>query len=211
MPLSIDTINDIAFITPATEPQINEYFISVVETGELYNILGDTLYSIYIDYPSYFDNISTILINPFIAYQVKYLSLIKLASELTEINTSLQTAIQEAKSLAQTFKTNLQNYLYSTYGVLPNSVVGFTIPQSIILKNEKDMTLLVQPTDIAPYAITSTEEETKSFTLPEILKKSSLVFVNNAIINPTEYTGIGTNILSFTIALEVYDKLVVTF
>lgn len=214
MPLSIDTINVIAFITPVEEPQITENLISAVETGELYSILGKTLHSVYFEYPSYFENIANTLIFPFVAYKVKYLSLIKLASETNEINASLQAAIQASKSLAQTFKSNLQNYLYLTYGILPNSVAGFTIPQSIILKNEKDMTLIVSPTppvDNAPFIYTVTEEEFSTFNLPHELKKASLVFINNSIINPTNYSGIGSTTITFTNPLEAYDKLVVTF
>lgn len=212
--LTSDDINKIAFITPVNELQINNHLIAAVENNDLYEILGATLHSVYVEHHSFFDSIALSYINPFVAYQVKYLSLKLLASETTEQNESLMSAIQQAEKLARKFKTNLQNYLFNTYGILPQSINGFTIPKSILNKNEKNMTLKVSPTeqtDIAPFIFTVTEEEFSTFNLPHKLKNASLVFVNNSIINPTNYSGIGTSTIQFTNPLDTYDKLVVTF
>lgn len=214
MPLSLEDINRIAFITPAIENQMSIHFVSAIETGELFDILGETLHTGYTQYPSHINQALNNLIYPFIAYKVKYLSLIKLASELTEPNEILQDAIQESKSLALSFKTNLQNLLYTTFGIIPNSINGFLIPQSIIDKNAKDMELIINPViedDNAPFIYTVEEAEVTTYNLPHVLKNKSLVFVNNAIINPTNYTGIGKDTITFITALEVYDKLVITF
>ncbi len=214
MSLSINDINRIAFITPAIENQVSEHFITAVETGELFDILGETLHTGYTQYPSYINQALNNLIYPFVSYKVKYLSFIKVASELTEENENLQSAIQESKSLALSFKTNLQNLLYTTFGIIPQSITGFLIPQTIIDKNAIDMELVITPViadDNAPFIFTVEEAEVLTYNLPHELKNKSLVFVNNAIINPANYTGIGKEIITFTTALEIYDKLVITF
>ena len=214
MSITIAQINEIAFITPVEPPAINEELITAVVNGPLYDVLGDTLHGIYIQYPTFFADIENEILNPFIAYNVKYLVLQHINSEATEVNNNFTTSLQIVLSIARDYKTILQDYIFSKYGILPSSINGFKIPETVITLNEKDMTLIVDPgnsTDYPPFIHTVPDVGTTVFNLPYDLKNSSLVFINNAIINPVNYSGIRTNSIVFTKALDKYDKLVVTF
>ena len=64
--------------------------------------------------------------------------------------------------------------------------------------------------DIPPSMFSASQGQT-TFNLPQLIKQSSLIFINDSFINPTNYTGIGTAILTFTNPLSEYDKVVITF
>jgi len=215
MPYSTDAINNIAYTTPVAAPLISDDIVASVQYKELSNILGSDLYSVYAQYPAILASIEETVILPFVAYSVKYQILINQATEAIEANDTLISSIQSTNSILRQHKSNLQNHLYDTYGILPKSAGGFKIPESILTLSEKDMEIIITPPtaaeDLAPFVYTIQDEEITSFTLPEKLKKGSLVFVNNIIIDPALYTGTGTTTLTFATAFSTYDKLVVTF
>lgn len=180
---------------------------------DLRNILSDTLLDSVIADPDSFPILLENYIKPYLAYQIKTLTFSLLASELIidVTYTDIEDSVIQSALLAKELKSALQNYIYSTYGILPSSINGFTIPQSILTESENSDTMpTTDVTDIAPATFTASAGQT-SFPLANTLKRSSLVFVNDAIILPANYTGIGTTTLTFLTALALYDKVIVTF
>lgn len=73
--------------------------------------------------------------------------------------------------------------------------------------------------DLIPYSWSTTMEPFRdeatggqtSATLPYDLTTKSLVFINGALMPPSEYSGIGTKIITFNAPLLLFDRILVTF
>ena len=206
-------INTIAFLTALDVTYFKDNVMYSVQEKDLRAILGDSLQDSVIADPTSFPILHESYIKPYLAYQIKYYTLRLIASDLIidATFTNIDDAISTSNLISRHNKSLLQNYIYSTYGILPTSINGFTIPQSIITANENTETMpTTDVTDIAPSEFTASERQTL-FPLPQLLKRSSLVFVNDAFVSPSEYTGIGTLSLNFTTVLDLNDKVIVTF
>ena len=212
MLISTTQINTLAFLTPLDVSYFKTNIMYSVQEKDLRLIMGDTLLdavlSDTVSYPILIES----YIKPYLAFQIKYYTLILLYSDITVDSdyTNLENAIAQANLIARQNKTLLQNYIYTTYGVLPTSVNGFTIPQSIIQSNLLTTMPQSDVEDIAPSLFTADTGQT-TFTLPQLMKRSSLVFVNDSFVSPSKYTGIGTLLLVFNTALDKYDKVLITF
>jgi len=213
MLITTTEINTLAFLTPLDVSYFKTNIMHSVQEKDLRAILGGILLDSVVTDPDIFPILIETYIKPFLAYQIKYFTLRLIASDLIvdETYTNLTDAIAETNLIARQNKTLLQDYIYSTYGILPPSINGFTIPQSIITANENTETMpTTDVNDIPPSLFSATEGQT-IFPLPQLMLRSSLVFVNDSFISPSDYTGIGTLILTFINTLTQYDKVVVTF
>lgn len=212
MLISTAEINTLAFLTPLDVSYFKTNVMYSVQEKDLRLIMGDTLLdAVLVDTASYPILIES-YIKPFLAFQIKYYTLVLLYSDITvdEAFTNLENAIAQANLIARQNKSLLQNFIYTTYGILPNSINGFLIPQSIIQSNLLTTMPQSDVEDIAPSLFTADTGQT-TFTLPQLMKRSSLVFINDTFISPSSYTGIGTLLLVFNKALDKYDKVLVTF
>ena len=213
MLITTTEINALAFLAPLDVTYFKTNIMYSVQEKDLRAILGDVLLDSVIADPDIFPILIETYIKPYLAYQIKYFTLRLIASDLT-INvtfTNLTDAIAETNLIARQNKTLLQDYIYSTYGILPPSINGFTIPQSIITANENTETMPQTDVNDIPPSLFSADEAQTIFPLPYLLKLSSLVFVNDSFISPSLYSGIGTLTLTFTTPLTKYDKVLVTF
>jgi len=206
-------INANAFLTPLDDSFFKSNIMYSVQEKDLRSIMGDALLDAVIADTASFPILHETYIIPFLAYQIKYYTLRLISSDLTidTAFTNLVAAISETNLIARQNKTLLQDFIYTTYGVLPNSINGFTIPQSIIISNENTNTMPQSDIDDIPPSMFSASQGQTTFNLPQLIKQSSLIFINDSFINPTNYTGIGTAILTFTNPLSEYDKVVITF
>ena len=206
-------INTLAFITPISVTLFKDNIMFSVEEKNLRAILGDDLQDSVNADPTSFPILLGSYIKPFLAYQIKYFTLRLINSDLIvdASYTNLTEAIDQANLMARQQKSSLQDYIYSTYGILPNSIGGFTIPSSVTSTAIKaEIMPSTEIDDLAPSSFIATAGQT-IFALPQLLKRNSLVFVNDAFILPANYTGIGTISLTFIIALDLNDKVIVTF
>jgi len=206
-------INTIAFLTALDVTYFKDNVMYSVQEKDLRAILGDTLQDAVNADPTSFPILLGSYIKPFLAYQIKYFTLRLINSDLIidASYTNLTEAIDQANLMARQQKSSLQDYIYSTYGILPNSIGGFTIPSSVTSTAIKaEIMPSTEIDDLAPSEFTASASQT-IFPLPQLLKRSSLVFVNEAFISPSEYTGIGTLSLNFTTVLDLNDKVIVTF
>ena len=215
MLITTTQINTLAFLAPLDVSYFKTNIMYSVQEKDLRAILGDTLQDAVIADPTSFPILLETYIKPYLAYQIKYFTLRLIDSDLIvdETFTNLSDAIAASNLIARQNMTLLQDYIYSTYGILPSSINGFTIPQSIITANENTETMpTTDVTDIAPSEFTASEGQTL-FPLPQLLKRSSLVFVNDAFVSPSEYSGIGTLSLNFSksTSLSLNDKVIITF
>ena len=206
-------INTLAFLTPIDVSYFKTNIMYAAQERYLRNILSDTLIDSVIADPTSFPILLENYIKPYLAYQIKSLTFSLLESELAidEAFTNISQAIIQSALKAKDNKSSLQDYIYSTYGILPSSINGFTIPQTIITANENSVTMpTTDVNDIAPATFTASIGQS-SFPLPNTLKRSSLVFVNDSFVVPVKYTGIGTTTITFLTALNQYDKVIITF
>ena len=213
MLITTTEINTLAFLAPLDVSYFKTNIMYSVQEKDLRAILGDTLQDAVIADPTSFPILHESYIKPYLAYQIKYYTLRLIASDLIidATFTNIDDAISTSNLISRHNKSLLQNYIYSTYGILPTSINGFTIPESIVTAAENTETMpTTDVTDIAPSEFTASEGQTL-FPLPQLLKRSSLVFVNDAFVSPSEYTGIGTLSLNFTTVLDLNDKVIVTF
>ncbi len=205
-------INDIAYITPTDVADFKPSIIKTVEEVELPIIIGEVLLNMIQSNPSGFPNLIESYVKPFMAFRIKYLTLrLKISDQnLTpdELNSLLESTYQ-AELLAKANNSTLQNYVYSTYNIMPSIVAGIIIkPVSTATITPEEIMSTEIP--IAPYRTEATANQAV-FYLSNTLNASSLVFVNDSIIDPNDYLGSGTDVLTFKAGLDEYDKVVVTF
>lgn len=205
-------INTLAFLTPLDVSYFKTNIMYSVQEKDLRIIMSNTLYDAILTDTASYPILIESYIKPFLAFQIKYYTLTLLYSDITvdPDYTNLENAISQANLFARQNKTLLQNFIYTTYGVLPNSINGFTISQSIIQSNLLTTMPQSDVEDIAPSLFSADTGQT-TFSLPQLMKRSSLVFVNDSFVSPSKYTGIGTLLLVFNNAMEKYDKVLVTF
>ena len=206
-------INTLAFLTPLDVSNFKADIIYSVQEQDLRVIMSDALLDPVLANTSAYPILIETYIKPFLAFKIKYFTLRLLYSELIVDTsfTNISTSIIQANVIANQCKQLLQSYIYSTYGVIPHSVNGFTIPQSIIDSTLNSNTMpQTDIEDIAPSLFTA-EAAQQTFVLPQLMKRSSLVFVNDAYVGQSKYSGIGTLTLVFTTPLLKYDKVLVTF
>lgn len=205
-------INAIAYITPAPVEDFKPSIIKTVEEVELPIIISITLLKIIQANPAGFPTLVESYVKPFMAYRIKYLTLrLKISDQnLTPDElASLLESTSQAELLAKANNSTLQNYVYNTYNITPSNVAGIIIkPVSTTTITEEE--IMSHTTPIAPYRAEATAGQTV-FYLSNTLNASSLVFVNDSIIDPNDYLGGGTDVLTFKTALSQYDKVVVTF
>ncbi len=205
-------INAIAYITPAPVEDFKPSIIKTVEEVELPVIIGEILLSVIQANPIGFPNLIESYVKPFMAYRIKYLTLrLKISDQnLTpdELASLLESTYQ-AELLGKANTSTLQNYVYNFYGITPTIVAG------IIIKPIQTITITIEDiqdmeTPIAPYRAEATARQTV-FYLSNTLNASSLVFLNDSIMDTDDYLGNGTDVLTFKTGLDEYDKVVVTF
>ena len=213
MLITKNEINTLAFLTPLDTDYFKTNIMYSIEDKNLQDVLGTSLFDQVNASPTDFPILIESYIKPFLAFKNKYFVLHLLSSELSidAAYTNIEDAIEQADLVCRQNLSLLRDYIYNTYGIAPSSISGFTIPQTII---ESFINTETMPTtdveDIAPSLFTANTAQT-AFALPQLLKRSSLVFVNDSFIDPSKYLGIGTLTLTFLTALNKYDKVLVTF